>query len=810
MICAKCGTKNKEGSKFCKNCGKLIEATEVNSINTNEISSTVESESSRQENVESMKEQAIKPNIAAGSLLNNGEYKKNNNINAENTVQTEKAESKKKSKRWLIGLGVGVVAVIIIAVLIAVNWEGKVDYIATVGDHQPFKSQGYSYTYSTVLNKYIDDVKWETRKSGDTAYVDISGRLAGSGEDVKIIIKVSPNESDPDMVVISPQSVTIGEEQSTTTDDAVRFILLMFDAYENGYKSFFDYIADEPTEITETEKTIDTGSFEEKPTETEIIETTNNALNWLDVEEETKDYLSLYFTIFKNASMNTAINDYSLANARNVFKTGSEQTSSYYCLFIEFAKRYYSRFSSASLKTFDIGGFSYVGLKADEINDFVSKCFGIDFLTGQDFISFAKSLPEEYSVFDDYVMWYSFWEGEMEFYFYSNVAGIKELTAGVYIVDGERGFTDRYMSAFDVPESERVYATFTATVAVNPDDTVRIIEYKEQFIEHPDADGTDNSGDSPEWKTSLKNFLMGFPSLFDDSWLDEYYRNRTAPSDAIIFEDWGFAAPFEYKFYDLDSDGIPEVSIYFAIPESDNSWNEIYRLYGDKYENIGTSSRGEIFYTNAQNQLVVVEEYFDIYSINFAAIINGEIIRTNYTDSNGNIGYNGKKYGEFYVESDTDFEYMENLINNVEKLKAIPEFDCSDVVAEVKDIIKINLIDNAGLLTYEQGNSILSNLDRLSEKYECEVVIVTENAEISDIQGRADLLIESYGENGIILYINMYESGWAVSIYGKCVEIFNDSKLDKLTAEILPRLNSGDFNGAFSSFIESCETYLGF
>ena len=118
------------------------------------------------------------------------------------------------------------------------------------------------------------------------------------------------------------------------------------------------------------------------------------------------------------------------------------------------------------------------------------------------------------------------------------------------------------------------------------------------------------------------------------------------------------------------------------------------------------------------------------------------------------------------------------------------------------------LVDNAGLLTDSQSSSILSNLNSLSNQYNCDVVIVTENGYEPNIQDRADLLLESYSSNGILLYINMYDRDWAVSTYGSCIDIFSDRRLNTLCDNFLNRLSANDYNGAFNSFISDSGYYL--
>ena len=94
MFCPKCGTQSLEGAAFCQKCGaKLIVDT-----HTDQTSRT---------------SPAQQPNPAPVTIA-----------------------GKKKSKLPVI---IGVIMVVILAIVfIALNWEGKVDYEATVRDYKPF------------------------------------------------------------------------------------------------------------------------------------------------------------------------------------------------------------------------------------------------------------------------------------------------------------------------------------------------------------------------------------------------------------------------------------------------------------------------------------------------------------------------------------------------------------------------------------------------------------------------------------------------------------------------------------------------
>lgn len=202
MFCPKCGTKAIDGAAFCQKCGaKLI-------LDTPATQPVAES--------------------SANSANHSGSTPK-------------EAPAKKKSKKLPIIIGVAVLVVLAV-IFIAVNWEGKTDYEATVRAHAPFvNSQGLSYTYGEVFDKYIPNARWEVQESDDVAHVDITGKAKGTDAEMVVTIKVSLDEKDPDLASISPESVTVSGEKSPTEDEAVRFLLAMFIAYDEGDKDLSNF-----------------------------------------------------------------------------------------------------------------------------------------------------------------------------------------------------------------------------------------------------------------------------------------------------------------------------------------------------------------------------------------------------------------------------------------------------------------------------------------------------------------------------------------------------------------------------------------
>ena len=208
MFCSECGSQLSEGAKFCPECGAEITS----------------------ENPIPMVGKAIQGNI----------FKKIGKL------------------PFIIG------AVILVVVIIALNWNGKADYVETVAKHTPFAvSQGLPYTYEEVLNQYLLSTKWKVRDEGDIHYVDINGKAKGIESELSLTVKVSPNpnSTDPSAVLIHLESITADDTDRLSEGEAADFLYLLFCLYDEGYEdlsvlieaeSETDYISQGEVSLTET------------------------------------------------------------------------------------------------------------------------------------------------------------------------------------------------------------------------------------------------------------------------------------------------------------------------------------------------------------------------------------------------------------------------------------------------------------------------------------------------------------------------------------------------------------------------------
>lgn len=116
-------------------------------------------------------------------------------------------------------------------------------------------------------------------------------------------------------------------------------------------------------------------------------------------------------------------------------------------------------------------------------------------------------------------------------------------------------------------------------------------------------------------------------------------------------------------------------------------------------------------------------------------------------------------------------------------------------------------VDNAELLTFQQEAYLEQQLGEVSNAHGIDVVIVTTRSlEGKTAQAYADDYYEQngYSEDGILLLVSMGYRDWSISTSGKCERAFGDSALDVIKEDIIPYLSRGDYDEAFSRFIELC------
>lgn len=125
------------------------------------------------------------------------------------------------------------------------------------------------------------------------------------------------------------------------------------------------------------------------------------------------------------------------------------------------------------------------------------------------------------------------------------------------------------------------------------------------------------------------------------------------------------------------------------------------------------------------------------------------------------------------------------------------------------------LVDQAELLSEEAEAKLLSSLDEISERQECDVVVVTVNSlEGKTAEQYADDTYDyngyGFGEerDGILFLISMEERDWALSTCGACIAAFTDAGQEYMVSQWKSSLSDGKYEEAFSKYAQLCDEFI--
>lgn len=125
------------------------------------------------------------------------------------------------------------------------------------------------------------------------------------------------------------------------------------------------------------------------------------------------------------------------------------------------------------------------------------------------------------------------------------------------------------------------------------------------------------------------------------------------------------------------------------------------------------------------------------------------------------------------------------------------------------------LVDDADTLDAGEERKLEAELDRVSEKHQCDVAVAT-------VLGTGDWNVVEYaddfydyygygmgeGDDGILLLVDMEARRYAVSTHGFGIEAFTDAGLDYIEEEFLSYLKDDLYYDAFQVFAEKCDIFL--
>ena len=125
------------------------------------------------------------------------------------------------------------------------------------------------------------------------------------------------------------------------------------------------------------------------------------------------------------------------------------------------------------------------------------------------------------------------------------------------------------------------------------------------------------------------------------------------------------------------------------------------------------------------------------------------------------------------------------------------------------------VVDNAGILSWDEEETLEKKAQSISEKYACDVLILTvDSLGNSTPTAFADDYFDynGYGvggdRSGIVLVLSMEERKCTLSARGFAVDAFTDYGQDYMWDQILPEFGDDDYYGGFEVYLQLSDELL--
>ena len=156
---------------------------------------------------------------------------------------------------------------------------------------------------------------------------------------------------------------------------------------------------------------------------------------------------------------------------------------------------------------------------------------------------------------------------------------------------------------------------------------------------------------------------------------------------------------------------------------------------------------------------------------------------------------------------------MKNL-----KKKFIPCISVLIFILSFSFIVKANVnpvVDEAKLLSQDERDKLIEDIEKFRESYNIDAVIVTAN----DLQGKntRDYADDYYDYNGyglgdnksgILLLIDMNDRKIWISTSGDAIEYFTDNRIDSIISDISKYLSNEEYFDACNIFLTDIQYYI--
>ena len=127
----------------------------------------------------------------------------------------------------------------------------------------------------------------------------------------------------------------------------------------------------------------------------------------------------------------------------------------------------------------------------------------------------------------------------------------------------------------------------------------------------------------------------------------------------------------------------------------------------------------------------------------------------------------------------------------------------------------VRYIDDVGLLSDDEARTLIERLDYISGAFGFDTVVVV----INNLNGwKADHyaaeVYEAWGfgmdsqNSGVVLLLAMADRDWGLATTGRGMDIFTESRREKLMDGVVGYLGNGDFLGGFLAYADAVEKYI--
>jgi uncharacterized protein len=125
------------------------------------------------------------------------------------------------------------------------------------------------------------------------------------------------------------------------------------------------------------------------------------------------------------------------------------------------------------------------------------------------------------------------------------------------------------------------------------------------------------------------------------------------------------------------------------------------------------------------------------------------------------------------------------------------------------------LVDDANLLTSSEEAELLEKLDEISERQQCDVVIVTVNSlGGKTAQDYADDFYDyngygfGKGRDGMLLLVSMGTRDWYISTTGFGAKAITDAGIEYISEKFVSDLSGGYYADAFNTYAKLCDSFI--